>query len=168
MIPFCRILLGIGMAVGVTSDPLACVVPRPGAYMDRDELVHSAENIVLVRMTRRESRADGSVIYTLAPVNVLKGRAEAEYRFSSFSGEGPQRDFDGHRASIFWDKSTGRSAWPCCICGPDHTFVKGRTYLYFPDKLGAVKSAEIVDKEDDRWLKYVRRLLKRTIRGRAS
>ena len=83
------------------------------------------------------------------------------YEFLSIGSKHSDNDFAQHTATEFWyrradETPIGRSEWPCCICGPDHSFRKDREYLYFPDKLGAVRSAEVIRSKDDRWLQYVR------------
>jgi len=127
--------------------------------MEYDELIRKADTIVLVRLQNsivsKENEPYPSK-FTLGTVEVLKGKASPTYEFLSFGSKESDYDFNGHTEKNFWKKSIGRSEWPCCICGPDHKFLSGRVYLYFPDKLGAMKSAEVILKSNDRWLEYVR------------
>lgn len=71
-------------------------------------------------------------------------------------GEVSENDFGLHRDAAFWAGNEGRSKHYCCICCPDHRFRSGATYLLFPDKLGAMKSAELIRDLADQWLAYVR------------
>ena len=147
----------------ITSElTIACLVPKPGYGEDHKTLIANAKTIALVRLQRQEKPSYGGVLYTLETVEVLKGKAAPTYEFRSIAAPGSVNDFDAHQASTFWDTNVGRSEWPCCICGPDHAFDERHVYLYFPEKLGAVKSAEIVSTPGDRWLKYVRETLNGT------
>lgn len=142
--------------------------------MQHDDLIRSAETIVIVRLKSQRSTSTDSVDKTGQPIGpkryildtteVLKGKARSSYEYIS-RGEAPDSDydFDGHTAKAFWKDNTGRSESPrpCTMYGPDHSFREGRTYLYFPDRLGAMKSAEIVRDSNDSWLGYVRAKLKK-------
>ena len=125
--------------------------------MSHDELVRAADTIVLVRLGSRSNLPEQRMVrYSLHPVEVIKGRAEPAYEFLSHDFENSDNDFSGHQAKEFWNENIGRSTLFCCICGPDHGFRAGKLYLYFPDKLGAMKSAELVADQSDEWLRYVR------------
>jgi len=134
------------------SESRACEVPQPGHNLDTDDLIREANTIVLVRLRSTSTHPEQKswTEYTLETVKVIKGKAEPSYRFIFFGSNESDNDFAGHTAPEFWYRAVdqrplGRSEWPCCICGPDHSFRKDRQYLYFPDKLGAMKSAEGCD-----------------------
>lgn len=147
--------------LGFSGAASACKVPKPGFPLHHDELIQRAETIVLVRLNPTLTyKSNGMTRYKLETVQTLKGNAKPSYEFVSHSLIESDNDFGGHTAKEFWEKPIGRSEWPCCLCGPDHTFRPSRLYLFFPDKLGAIQSAEAIHSEDDQWLKYVRSKVK--------
>jgi hypothetical protein len=151
------------IALCISSTAWACRVPKPGVNMEYDELIRKADTIALVRLQTSVSSKENEPHpskFTLETVEVIKGTASPSYEFLSFGQKESDNDFTAHTDKKFWKKPVGRSEWPCCICGPDHVFLAGRIYLYFPDKLGAMKSAEVILKSNDRWLKYVRTKVK--------
>jgi len=105
------------------------------------------------------SKSEFTVTYTLNVIEVIKGVSNKQLTFLNLevnSRSYRQNDFNNHNDPDFWSKDIGRSKFPCCICGPAHTFKKGNKYLYFPDSLGAFKSAEIIKSSDDKWYKFVK------------
>jgi len=140
----------------------ACMVPGRGARVHHDYVIWEAETIVLVRLKSRMQmeRRPEATRYVLETVETIKGPGQALYEFVSRGSRYSGNDFGAHKASEFWAKDQGRSEFPCCICGPDHSFREGEIYLYFPDELGSMKSAELVRDESDRWLTYVRARVK--------
>ena len=152
-------MIVLQVLAGNLTPAFACFSPKDGWGMDYNELVDSAEVIVLVQAERMDPDGDWS-ISNLRSVEALKGKAAPTYRVDSLvrdpSDDTPDNDFDRHRALGFWFTNTGRSRFPCCLCGPDHAFRLGATYLLFPDKLGAMKSAEVIVDPSDKWLAYVR------------
>jgi hypothetical protein len=146
-------------AIGSMASVHACLAPHSGFDVDLDDLIAKANTIVVVRLQSSKARRLGTE-YTLKPIEVIKGTAKPSYVFLSRGSKASDNDFIGHTRKDFWtpseQKTNGRSPWPCCVCGPDHGFREGRDYLYFPDKLGAVKSAEVIRVPKDRWLEYVR------------
>ena len=143
------------LLIALTSNiSYACSVPKPGFSWNKDDLIEKSKSIVLVQLTSVEE--DGSSIkYTLSPIKTLKGKGN-EIVFWSHSKKHYKSDFNFHRDGEFWMPNIGRSEFPCCICGPDHTFEKGEMYLLFPDAMGSMKSGEIIkDIEKDEWYKYV-------------
>lgn len=149
------------LAAFVSSSVLACSVPKPGSGYSLEDLIDQSENIVLVEMVE-QTIGDHHITSKLKVVDVLKGELRTDYVFVGYSGKHESATYSDHYDAGFWFNDIGRSAWPCCICGPDHTFKKGFQYLYFPDLLGARKSAEIIKSKDDRWLKFVQ---KRVLNG---
>jgi len=147
------------LANAAVSD--ACVQAQPGFGLDADDLIARAEVIVLVRVDSAERELihgyEGMRI-TLKVVEVIKGegRASLSYDFVSLGSYESDDDFAGHSSLEFWHPSNGRSEWFGGECEPRHSFRKGRHYIYFPGKLAAVKSAEVIRRADDRWLRYVR------------
>ena len=150
-----------GASISIMMDSYACSVPKPGSLLVTDDLIAKADTIVLVRLESSNTKLF-EITYLLKTVEVIKGKGEKSYAFSSHgSTKVSDNDFIGHTAQDFWNtpkdnKPNARSEFPCCICGPDHGFIMGRDYLYFPDKLGAMKSAEVIHSANDRWLQYVR------------
>ena len=143
--------------LGIYGVASACSVPKDGWGLHHDKLIQRAETIVLVRLSPSTPyKRSGMTTYTLETVQAVKGNAKPSYEFTSFGSKESDYDFEGHSAKEFWEKPIGRSEWPCCMCGPDHSFRSGRLYLYFPDKPGSMQSAEAIHSEDDQWLKYVR------------
>jgi len=132
---------------------------KRGVYWMADELVENSGTIILAVLTETEIVNPVTTIYRLKPIDVLKGDSPEVFEFHSYSNQHYANDFGDHTDADFWKENTGRSPWPCCICGPDHTFVQGETYLVFPDAFGAMKSAEIVQRPHDKWLVYVQESL---------
>lgn len=148
-------------ALSTMMDVYACSVPKPGIDLDMDDLIGEANTIVLVKLESSNKERFGTTTHLLKTVEVIKGKGEKFYSFKSFGSKVSNNDFDGHTSPDFWsppnaNKPNSRSNFPCCLCGPDHGFRKGRNYLYFPDQLGALKSAEVVHNANDKWLQYVR------------
>lgn len=151
----------IVVALCVPSTTLACSLAKPGSGMDRDELIDAAQTIVLVRLLPPPATKRGRWSqFALETVEVIKGEARPTYRFDSYDSPESDDDFNAHTSRAFWDESVGRSPWPGGMCGPDHGFREARLYLYFPDKLGAWMSAEVIRADDDHWLAYVRAKVK--------
>ncbi len=147
----------IVVALCAPSTAAGCMIARPGYGMDRDELIDAAHTIVLVRLLPPPATKWGRWNqFALETVEVIKGDARPAYRFDSYGSPESDDDFNAHTAKAFWDEPVGRSLWPGGTCGPDHGFREARVYLYFPDKLGARMSAEVIRADDDRWLAYVR------------
>ena len=155
------------VTLAISGGAYACVAPQPGYGMDRDDLISAAETIVLVRLRSsisahpQERKLWGHwTEYTLETVEVIKGKANSSYKFRLYYPRASDNDFAGHTAKEFWEQRIGRSADVDGSCYPAHTFSPGRLYLYFPDKLAAVKSAEVIYTEGDKWLGYVRSKVK--------
>ena len=147
----------------IASGPTAaCSAPAPGTHVHHDYVIWEAETIVLVRLKSRTQmeRAPELTRYLLETVETIKGTGQPAYEFVSGKSRHSSRDFDAHNAREFWTKDLGRSEFPCCVCGPAHSFRDGEIYLYFPDQPGAMKSAELVRGAGDKWLTYVRTRVK--------
>ena len=142
------------------GDATACMVAKPGFDWGAEELVGKSNSIVLAVLDSVETENTFETKFRLRTVTVLKGDGPEFIDFYSGSRQHYGEHFAGHTSREFWTKGVGRSAFPCCICGPDHTFVEGETYLLFPDAFGAMKSAEIVSGPDDKWLEYVKESIK--------
>jgi len=142
-----------------TLNSFACSVPKAGYGYPMEKLIDESKNIFLVQMVSVE-KDEFKNTYTLKVVEVLRGTAPEKITFFNYGDSPHNNDFNNHNNLEFWAKNDiGRSNWPCCICGPDHSFQKGVSYLYFPDLLGAIKSAEIVNNKDDKWYKFVQKRL---------
>jgi hypothetical protein len=142
-----------------TINSFACSVPKAGSGYPLERLIDESKNILMVQMVDVDKN-DFTSSYTLKVVEVLKGVAPNKITFFGYSEKYDNNDFDSHKNLEFWaNDNIGRSEWPCCICGPDHSFEKGVNYLYFPDLLGAIKSAEIVNTKEDKWYKFVKKRL---------
>lgn len=144
----------------ISVNALGCAVPKPGAGINLEDLIDKSENIFIVEVLSTDGVARRKM-YTLRVLEELKGKASGELKFLSRAKEHIQNDFESHNKPDFWEKDIGRSEWPCCICGPDHSFEKGFKYLYFPDYLGSKKSAEIINSNNDKWYQFVKKRLSR-------
>ena len=115
------------------SITLACSVPKHGYGFALEALIDEAKTIVIVELQETTESVLGYE-HTLIPVDTIKGEAQDKYFFLSHSNEHESSTFSDHNDIRFWatDREIGRSSWPCCICGPDHTFKKGFKYLFFP------------------------------------
>ena len=133
----------------------ACPVPKPGYGYQLGELINRSARILVVELTHIEKTSEG-FIYSLKPIEVIKGKDSGLVKFYGYSSNHEGATYSDHNDEAFWFPNIGRSDWPCCICGPDHTFAKGYQYLIFPDLFGARKSAEIIRTNDDRWYKFVK------------
>ena len=142
------------LAALLCSLSYACSVPKPGANYPIEQLIDESKNIQIVELSHSEKVKYG-VIHYLKPVKVIKGNMEGLIEFYGHEEKHEPSSYDDHNIAAFWFSDIGRSAWPCCICGPDHTFAKGFKYLIFPDLMGARKTAEIIRNENDRWYKFV-------------
>jgi hypothetical protein len=144
------------LAMLLHNSAYACVVPDAGAGWNKDQLIDQSEVIVVAVLMEVKTERN-SKRYRLKPVETLKGSPPEiiEFRssvFQSYSGN----TFSNHNDNEFWKKDIGRSPWPCCLCGPQHTFIKDEKYLLFPDAFGAFKSGEIIKSSEDKWYQYVR------------
>ena len=148
-------LLGV-FTILYASEALACFTPKPGNGYYFEKLISSSQVIVLVELADRRVEYDAIIYNKLKVVKVLKGKPENEYEFTSFKADFKLETFSNHADDLFWRSNTGRSNYQGGNCGPNHIFEKGYRYLYFPDLLGAHKSAEIIETESDKWFKYVK------------
>jgi hypothetical protein len=141
----------------VSNLAFGCAVLKPGAGYSLEDLIDKSETIVLVQLESKETNEHGDLISFLKVVDTVKGEPASRYEFWTIEDKHENASFLDHNDAGFWFNDIGRSPWYCCVCGPDHTFADGQTYLYFPDLLGAMKSAEIIKTQEDRWLKFVKR-----------
>ena len=88
---------------------------------------------------------------------MIKGNISDDLVYRTHDGKHRSIHFNNHNDQEYWEKDKGRSEFPCCLCGPIHTFAEGYKYLYFPDLLGAIKSAEIINSSEDKWYMYVKK-----------
>jgi len=128
--------------------------PKSGFGFTTDELIKNADLIVLAQVADIESVQSAS-LYRFEVLKTLKGRVTEEIKFFGFGKDYHDNHFQEHADDMFWVEQQGRSEFPCCLCGPDHTFIKGENYLLFPSHFGAFKSAEIIKNKNDKWLQYV-------------
>jgi hypothetical protein len=139
------------------------MVPIRGAGWDKHALIEGARSIMLVvaKLSQDKKHIKFDTLEVLKGSNQDPNKIEMR-NFLGYLGAEKRKDntnnhFNNHEDAEFWNKDIGRSDWPCCICGPAHTFVPGIKYLLFPDAFGAMKSAEIIDNpKSDRWYKYVK------------
>lgn len=142
---------------------LSCAVPKFSCGYTIDELIKNAPRIGLAKLIKYDTGMYGKKMSVLIIEQSLKGNCLGDtIIFNSLKEGHDGNHFNHHYDKKFWKKQRkGRSDWPCCICGPDFTFIKGENYLLFPDCFGAYKSAEIIaNKKKDKWLKYVKAKLK--------
>lgn len=126
----------------------ACKYER-GLYWTHDELIDRAQTIILVKLKRKSE--SHSYLHT---IKTLKGKSKKNYKVPTFKYDYDlDNDFNEHRDSIFWSRDTGRT--PFWGCSPNHRFLFDRLYVYFPDALGSLKSAEVIKDTTDQWLKYI-------------
>ncbi len=150
-------ILSILVLVLFPLSSMACSSPKAGFGYPMEKLIDQSKNIFLVQMVSVAEEGFTNT-YSLKVVEVLKGNAPEIINFVNYGSKYQDNDFDNHNNIKFWVKDNiGRSKWPCCICGPDHSFKKGVNYLFFPDLLGAIKSAEIVNNKNDKWYKFVQK-----------
>jgi hypothetical protein len=135
---------------------LACSRPKPGAGWGMNALVWDSETIVLARTREAEEGRQSYVDYVMETVEVLKGEYPAEFTLSGDADVNYDNDFNEHSDEVFWQEDVGRAPWPCCLCGPRHTYRVGESYLLFPDAFGAMKSAEIIRSQNDYWYRFVK------------
>jgi len=138
----------------------ACSKPKPGAGWGMNALVWDSETIVLARAREVGEGGQSHVDYVMEALEVLKGDYPAEFTLSGDADIYYDNDFNEHSDEVFWQENVGRAPWPCCICGPRHTYRVGESYLLFPDAFGAMKSAEIIGSQNDRWYRFVKEKVK--------
>ena len=108
----------------IASCTYACSLPKKGFGYSFEELIDNSETIVIVELVDTAQNTLG-YNHTLTPVETIKGSAKNKYEFLSAFNEYESKTFSDHNSAEFWSTDTGRSTWPCCICGPDHTFIRG-------------------------------------------
>lgn len=135
-------------------------MPKPGYGLKADELIMNSEHILIAELQFSEVN-DRITTHHFKVLENLKGEWSGTLTFVSYSKIHSTETFENHSSEEFWKDDVDRSEWPCCICGPDHTFQKGYKYILFPDSFGARKSAEIIaDMETDMWYQYIMGKLK--------
>ncbi len=154
MIMNCMKTLVLASFMLCAFESTTCSKPKAGYGLNVDELIEQSDNIFLVELVNLE-KSEYQSTYTLEVVDVIKGAEQTKLTFTGYAEKHTAEHFNNHENEVFWSEASGRSGWPCCICGPNHTFEQGFIYLYFPDLLGAKKSAEIINNKDDKWLRYV-------------
>ncbi len=97
-------------------------------------------------------------IRTLKVEEDLKGRGNQTIYRPDMDTASPQHDFDAHRELSFWEDGTVGLVRLDENCRPQMNFERGKTYLLFEGP-AHVKSAELIESEDDAWLAYVRERL---------
>lgn len=142
-------------------DARACVIPPAAQHAPIDELIASADAIVLAKPTGAVRLSPYRVAYTLEAVSMVSG--EAMSRFEIIGRPRDRRNkglaewnFEDHTAKVFWeDDWAGRVFnFPDCKLYP--SFAIGGTYLVFLGNVPHVKGFErIHDLSKDQWLKYV-------------
>lgn len=145
----------LALVLMALSPTYPCVAPKRGSGWTAEELITRSPTILLVEL-KESHRTEFLIENVLVPVEALKGTAPSEVRFFTGTHHHYDDDFDQHRDPLFWKPNVGRSPWPCCICGPDHTFTEGERYFVFPDAFGAAKSAELIRTIEDRWYVHVK------------
>lgn len=141
----------------------ACYAPKKGFGWNKEELITHSELIVIAELKSIVKTKDGFE-YTFNTISTLKGKSVDEIKYSTSTVPNPSTEhFHNHNQDIFWRDESGRSEFPCCICGPDHHFEFDNKYLLFPSSFGARKSAELINTEDDSWLKYVKEEIKNKV-----
>lgn len=140
----------------IPLNAFGCSIPKNGYGWGFAELVDKSDSIVLATLASQDEHVF-SVENVLRVIEVIKGPPVSTVLFSG-QPKGTHDGFDyfGHKAPWFWLTWSGRSEFPCCICGPDFTFRDGETYLLFPNSFGALKSAEIIKGTHDLWYRYVK------------
>lgn len=137
-----------------------CQKAKRGSLWSHYELIDNAQSIVLVKAdyieNDKKSRRKVSIKKCkLTVIKVIKGNAEKEYELDINFGFTYSNDFNGHNEEIFWKSDTGRTPFLSGMCGPIQSFESEKTYLFFPDAQGAMKSAELILDSTDKWLDYV-------------
>jgi len=137
----------------------ACYKPKNGFGMNKDTLINSAKEIVIVELINVAKQGVGFE-YTFKTISIIKGVSEHKIKFySNFPPVTKTEDFNGHTDNRFWKTDVGRSWFPQGACGPVHYFSFGEQYLLFPGLFGASASGENVSSKYDRWLSYVKKSL---------
>lgn len=176
------IIAVVVLANAAVSGALACFSSGPGYGLGHDELIDSAQNIYLARVekitaaysktddflptleekfflprTRTEYDTSYYSIFQFEIVEVLKGKLTKIGPIEGSKDDYSGNDFADHADSIFWSEAedVGRSEWFGGECQPRHVFKLGELYLLFPGKLSSRKSAEVIRKPSDLWLRYV-------------
>ncbi len=142
------------IAVLSCSPAFACMLPQPGYGFTVERLIDESEDIYVIELSHFEKDAHG-IRYFLKPVTVIKGKAKGLIEFWGSKQEHKSSTYFYHYNPTFWFSDAGRSDWSTFLCGPNHTFTKGFKYLFLPNMLGSMKSAEVINSNNDRWYLYV-------------
>lgn len=137
----------------------ACEMPKPGWGQIDLLMCEEADEIVLAKVISIEKRRrrDVESQYVFELVEPILGSVTDTFSLTGESENYRSCDFNKHRDEIFWNSDTGRSDFPCCVCGPLHAYRQGETYLLFLDAMGAMKSAEVIRSKDDWWYIFVKK-----------
>ncbi len=138
----------------------ACMIPAPGYQWTGEDLAQHSRQIVLAEVNRKNSD-DMFAVYEVHIKEIIRAKDRInnqELIYHYFVNTHSEQTFNNHNDEIFWQENIGRTKCEKgCFCGVNHVFKKGTTYLLFLDKLGALKSAEIIkNRKHDKWLKYVK------------
>ncbi len=142
-------------------DARACVAPPARQHAPIDELIASADTIVLAKPTGAVTLSPYRVVYTLEAVSMVSGKAVS--RFEIIGSRRGRRNkgltewnFEDHKAKVFWEDDWAGSVFNHPDCRLYPSFAIGGTYLVFLDDVPHVKGFErIHDPSKDQWLKYV-------------
>ncbi|MFK5948232.1 MAG: hypothetical protein QM500_05640, partial [Methylococcales bacterium] len=140
------------------------MVPADGYEWTGVDLATHSPVIVLATATRIDD-SDKFAQYKINIIEIIRNEVNQQkitnenITLNYFAWDYSNRTFNNHKDDNFWNNNIGRTECDGgCLCGVNHVFKVGNTYLLFINELGALKSAElIIDINNDEWLKYVRK-----------
>lgn len=142
-------------------DARACVAPPAEQHAPIDELIASADTIVLAKPTGAVRLSPYRVAYTLEAVSMVSGKAVSRFEIIGRPRDGRSKglaewNFEDHTAKVFWEDDWAGSVFNHPDCKLYPSFALGGTYLVFLGDVPHVKGFErIHDPSKDQWLKYV-------------
>lgn len=140
-----RVALGL-IVVFFASSIFACGSPPAGAGFDKNKLIDYSPKIFLVQVTSIDERT-GIWFRVLETVKY-------DWKLAEYYSKLTKRIWAWNPMPI----SSYLSAQACH--GAFHMFSVGKTYLLFPDLMGAKNAAEIIRSKKDHWYLYVKHRVK--------
>ena len=142
-------------------DARACVAPPARQHAPIDELIASADTIVLAKPTGAVTLSPYRVVYTLEAVSMVSGKAVSRFEIVGFRRGRRNKglsewNFEDHTAKVFWEDDWAARVTNSVDCELHPSFTIGGTYLVFLSQVPHIKGFERIENQStDQWLKYV-------------
>ncbi len=145
----------------IGQSPIASACSRASRGYDRDvnTFIALAQTIVLVDAESAQDSHGRDVVKLRESESLIDTLSVSQQQRVYHLPVYRESEFQKHTAEIFWNRPIGRAAkWEAGECYPSWGFTPGKRYLLFADfdSLSNPKAAELIESDDDQWLKYVR------------